>query len=102
MKLLLNNFYVLVLVARSSGNSREPCRDPGSRVARVKPEGRCHRCPTPQSMWGINEYYNLPRAESAPLGRHSRKGGSCFGFCFALLELDGVGNSCGEVATTQA
>lgn len=40
--------------------------------------------------------------ESAPCGRHGGKVGNCFGFCFALIELAGVGNNCGEAATIGA
>lgn len=34
-----------------------------------------------------------PQAKSAPLGRHGGKRGNCFGSCFALIELDGIGNN---------
>lgn len=43
-----------------------------------------------------------PCAERAPLGKHVGKGGNCFGFCFALTELDGVRNNCGGVAMVGA
>lgn len=82
--------------ARSSGSGTEPGRDPGSCAARAKPEGHCHWC---------GELMNIetsPQAVRAPLGRHSGNWGNGFGSCFALIELDGVGNKCGEVATMGA